>query len=112
MDRNFRRDDCAGADQHAWPRDDALVDGLLELDVGICGAFRPEVADRGEASHEGCAEVIGRPRDAKAESLMQHLIVPAGFVVRMKQHVRMPLDEAGNDRRTGHVDHRAAGGVD
>ncbi len=45
------RDNGLGHDNHAWSRNDALIDGLFEPDIGIAGAFGPQVANRGKSGH-------------------------------------------------------------
>ena len=105
-----RRDDGARDDDHARAGDDALLDRLLEADVGVARALGAEVAHRREAGEQRVARVVRRAGDAERERLVQHLIVPRRLVVRMQQQVRVPLDEPGQQRRAGQVDRRRAGG--
>jgi hypothetical protein len=53
--------------------------------------------------------MIRRARDTQPEPLLQHLVVPHRFVVRVKQHVRMSLDEAGQERCARHLDDERVG---
>ena len=90
------RDDRPGRDEQARAGDDALVDRLLEADVGKAGAFGAEVALGGEAGIERALGVDDRARGAQRERLVQHLIVPQGLVVGMEEEVRMALDHPGH----------------
>jgi hypothetical protein len=54
--------------------------------------------------------MIRRPRDAKRQRLVQHLVVPRGLVVRMQKQMRMALDHPGHQRRSFEVDACAASG--
>ena len=89
---------------------DALIDGLLELGVGVARAFRPEVADRREAGVQRRAQMIDAAGGPEAQRFAQDLVAPARLVVRMEQDVRMSLDEPRQERRPGQVDHLRAGG--
>ena len=103
-----------GARRGEDPRtgDDALVDGLLEFDIGVGGALGAQIADRGEARHEGGAQVIHGARDAQGEAFVSHLIVPRSFVVGVEQDVGVAFDEAGEQRGAGEIDDLGVGGVD
>src|SRR6185436_20118891 len=48
-------DDRARCDQHARTRDDPLIDGLLQADIGKAGAFGAEVAYGREPGHQSRA---------------------------------------------------------
>ena len=50
------------------------------------------------------ARAMRRPSDS-----LQHLIVPRRLVVGMQEHVRVPLDQPGQQRRAGKIGHRRAG---
>ena len=104
------RDDRPGRDQQARAGDDALVDRLLEADVGEAGAFGAEVALGGEAGIERPLGLDDRAGGAQRERLVQHLIVPQGLVVGVEEEVRMALDHAGHQGRAGQVDDPGAGG--
>jgi hypothetical protein len=54
--------DSARRNQHARAGNDALIDGLLQLDVGVCGAFGPKVTNGGEPGQQGRAQMIGGAR--------------------------------------------------
>ena len=98
------RDDRLGRDEQARAGDDALIDRLLEADVGEARAFGAEVALGGEAGFEGAFGLDHGAGGAKGERLMQDLIVPEGFVVGMEEEMGMALDHARHQRRTGQVD--------
>jgi hypothetical protein len=70
-----------------WTGNDSLIDRLLEADVGVAGAFRSEIAHRREPRQQCGAGVIHRARNAQREILVQNLIVPRRFVVRVQQQV-------------------------
>src|ERR1019366_6878420 len=52
-----RRDDGARGGQKARPLRDALPDGLLEADVRVAGALRPEVTHRRETRLKDAVQV-------------------------------------------------------
>ena len=101
--------------EHARAGNDALIHGLLQLDVRILRAFCAEVSDRGEAGHERRAEMIRRAGHAQREALARDLIGPRCLVVRVEQHVRVPFDEARHERGSRQIDdlcaHRCHAGV-
>ena len=105
-------DDGAGGGEDSRAGDDALVDGLLEFDVGVGGALGAEIADGGEARHESGAQVIDGAGGAQGESLVRDLIVPGSFVVGVEQDVGVAFDEAGEQGGAGEVDDLGVGGVD
>ena len=104
------RDVRLGRDEQARAGDDALVDRLLEPDVGIARALGAEVALGGEAGLERLVGVDHGAGGAQRERLVQHLIVPLGLVVRVEEEVRMALDHAGHQGRARKVDRARAGG--
>ena len=63
-------DDGAGGGEDPRAGDDALIDGLLEFDIGVGRAFGAEVADGGEARHERGAEMIDGAGGAQGESFV------------------------------------------
>src|SRR5438105_14876777 len=69
-----RRDDRARGDEEARSRNDPLIDRLLEADVGVTGAFRPEVAKRRESRFQRALRGNGGPCHAKRERLPEYLI--------------------------------------
>ena len=105
-------DDGARGGEHARAGNDALIDGLLELDIGVAGALGAEVAHGGEAGHQGGAQMIDGAGGAQGEALVHHLVVPRGLVVGVEQNVRVAFDQAGQQGRAGQVDHLGVGGVD
>ena len=50
-----------------------------------------------------------RAGDAEAERLLQHLIVPQRLVVGVQEEMRVPLDEARDERRSRERDPLGAG---
>ena len=103
------RDDRLGRNQQARTGDDALVDRLLETDVGEARAFGAEVALGGEAGIERALGLDDGAGGAQRERLVQHLIVPQGLIVGMQEQVRMALDHAGHEGRARKVDRSSAG---
>ena len=81
-------------DPHARTGNDALIDRLLEPDVGVAGALGAEIAHAREAGQQLRARMVHRARDAQRERLVEHLIVPRRLVVRMQQQMRVPFDQA------------------
>jgi hypothetical protein len=81
-------------------RNDALLDGLLQLDVRVAAPSVPG-PDRRETSHQRRAQVHRRARRAQAERLLQHLVVPDRLVIRMKQDVRVASMRPGSSVRPG-----------
>ena len=80
-------DDRARRGEHPRAGNDALVDGLLQLHVGVARAFGTEIANGREAGDQCRAEMSGGARDAEPEAFVHHLVVPGRLVVRMQQHV-------------------------
>ena len=103
-------DDGLGRHQQARAGDDALVDRLLEADVGEARALGAEIALGGEAGDQRASALDDGARGAQRERLVKHLIVPQGLVVRVEEEVRMALDHSGHQRRAGKIDHARAGG--
>ena len=71
----------------------SLFHGLLQTDIRIAGAFCAQIANGGEPGEQRVAQMISRSRNAQAESLSSHLIVPNGFTIRMKHDVRVRVDQ-------------------
>ena len=105
-------DDGAGGGEHSRTGDDALIDGLLEFDIGVGGAFGAEIADGGEAGHQRGAQVIDGAGGAQGEAFVRDLIVPRRFVVGVEQDVGVAFDQAGEQGGAGEVDDLGVGGVD
>jgi hypothetical protein len=80
-------DDGLGRDQHAGPRDDPLIDCLLEPDVGEARAFGSEVALGREARLQGPFGMHDGAGGADRQRLVKHLIVPKRLVVRVQEEV-------------------------
>ena len=97
--------------EHARSRHDALIHGLFQLHIGVSCAFGAEVANGGEAGHQGHAQMVYRPGGSQRESFVRHLIVPRSFVVCMQQDVRMALHHSRHQRGAGQIDHGGAGRV-
>ena len=87
-------DDRLGRDEQARAGDDALVDRLLEADVGEARALGAEIALGGEAGIERALGVDDRAGGAERERLVKHLIVPQRLIVGVQEEVRVALDHA------------------
>jgi hypothetical protein len=48
--------------------------------------------------------VLPGQQGAVLDLLLHHLVVPGGFVVRVQQHVRVQVDQAGDQGLAGQVD--------
>ena len=103
------RNDGARDHEHSRPRDDALLDGLLETDICIAGTLGSKVANRCEAGHQRAAQMVRCTCNAQRKSLECILIVPRCLTVRMQQDMRMPFDQARQQRCPGHLDHLRLG---
>ena len=84
------------------------VDRVAKAGIGIAGALGAEVADRGEAGHQGRPGLRHRPGGAQGGRFAQHLVVPARLVIGVKEQVRMALDHARHQGHAGQVDHPRA----
>ena len=84
----------------------------LSSDVGVGGALGAEIADGGEARHEGGAEVIDGACGAEGEAFVGDLVVPGSFVVGVEEDVGVAFDESGEEGGAGKVDDLGVGGVD
>ena len=102
--------DCTCCDDQAGSVDDALLHRAFQPDVRIGRAFGAKIAQGGETGAQRALEVDRGTRDAQAEWLLEHLIVPVRLVVRMQQHVRVQIDHAGHQRHTGQIDYRCISG--
>ena len=98
------RDHRRSGHQHPRAGDDAVVDRLLQPDVGVAGALGAEVAHRRDAGHQRVARAHRRARHAIGDRLAQHLIVPGRLVVGVQQQVRVALDQARQQRQPGQGD--------
>ena len=94
------RNDRASGDEHPRARNDSLLDGQLEPDIGIARTLGAEIADGREAGEQRGTQVICRARDTKGERLAGYLVIPRCLIVRMKQHMAMSLDQARQKCRT------------
>ncbi len=102
--------DGARGDHHARPGDDALVDRLLQADIGIAGALGAKVAFGGKAGHQGRLGLGDRASGAQGQRFVQDLVVPAGFVIGMQEEVAVALDQAGQHGLARQVDDFGPGG--
>jgi hypothetical protein len=102
-------DDGAGGHEQARARHDPLVDGALQAHVGVPGAFGAEVAQGGEAAHQGARGVTAGAERPVGGRLLQHLIVPQRLVVGVQQQVRVQLDQAGDQGLAGQGDDLCVG---
>ncbi len=102
-------DDRTRRDEQARPGHDALIDRLLQPDVGIARPFRAEVALAGEAGQQRRPRLDHRARRSQRQCLVQDLIVPRRLVIGVEEKVAVALDHAGHQRRAGQVDDPRAG---
>ncbi len=58
----------------------------------------------GEARHQRRACRNYRTRGAQRERLMEHLVVPLGFIIRVEEQVPMTLDHPRDQRLAGQLD--------
>ena len=100
--RNRARDD-----EHAWAGNLTFVDGLLDADVAVAGAFRFDVANRREALLERASRGNGGARGAIRERILQKLNVVSAFgrVFALKKDVRMCVDQSRQDGHGRQIDH-------
>ena len=104
--------DRARRDEHARPRDDALVDRALDADVAVAGALGLDVADGGEALLQGTARGHDRARHAVRGRVVEQLhVVTAGFRhLALEKDVGVAVDEPGQQGGVAEVeDLRAVG---
>jgi hypothetical protein len=99
------RDIGLGRNEQARAGDDALVDRLLEPDVGIAGALGAEVALGGEAGVERALGVDHGARGPECQRLVQDLVVPLGLIVRVQKQMRVAFDHAGDKGGARKLDH-------
>jgi hypothetical protein len=96
-----------GASGHLHPRtrDDPLVDRLPEVNVGVSGSFRLDVADRGETLFQRPSR-IHRGQDGPVfRRLLQQLRVVIGpGDVSLQEDVRVRVDQPGEAGATREVD--------
>lgn len=97
-------------DRQPRPRYDTLIDSGLQSEIRIARALRAEIAFAGEAGEQRCLGICDRARGAECERLMQDLIVPAGFVVRVQEQMPMTLDHAGHQCIPGKLEDARIGG--
>ena len=81
-----------------------LLDRLLDPHVAAARALGAEVADRGEPCQERVTGVHDGAGGAEREWLLQHLLVPERFVVRVQEQVRVRVDEPRQHRHVRQVD--------
>src|SRR5262249_25433266 len=100
----------AGRYEHARPLDDAVRNGLLDVDVGVHGAFGFDVADGGEAVVErGARRNRGGDGAIRDRVLAQVFVVVRARDVALQEHVRVTVDETGQHGRAAQIDHSRAG---
>jgi len=97
--------------QNPRARNDALLNRLLQLHIGIARAFRTQVAHRREPGHQSRATVVYRTRRTQPQALMRHLIHPRRLAVGMQQHVRVALNQPRHQSHAGKLNHRRAGRI-
>ncbi len=96
------------SNQHAWARDIAAGDGVAQTNIEIIGGT--DIADSGDAGHEGNAGV-----DAGIESLLGDWFlqgIQAVLFVIVGKHIGemgVRVDEAGEERGVAEIDDFGAG---
>jgi len=86
----------------AWNH--AFVDGTLDCHVRIPCPFGAKIAQRGKSGLQLGIGMAARQQHAVFHRLFQNLVVPAGFVIRMQQYMRMQIHQSGNQRPAGQFD--------
>ena len=76
----------------------------LQFDIGVGRAFSSEIANGGEAGHQGVAQMVHRARHAQRQPFLGHLIVPDGLAVSVQENVRVAFDEARQQSGIGKLD--------
>jgi hypothetical protein len=102
------RGDRARADEHPGPRNVTALDRLLHADIGVARPLRLDVPDRRESLLEKAAGQSRGPGSPKGDALFQKLLVVVG-AGRVEQDVRVRVDEPGQHREAGEVDHGRSG---
>src|SRR5271157_2842349 len=92
-------------DLHAWPRNNARVDGLLDVHIRVAGALGFKVANGGEPVAQGALRGDRAENGAVRRGLLQDLhVIVCGRDVALQQHVRMGVDQAGEADLAAEVD--------
>ena len=83
-----------------------VVDGLLDVDVGVHRAFGFDVTQGGEAVGESDLRIACRQNGAVRNRLLEELLVVIlRGDVSLQQNVGVSIDEAGKDGGFGEIDH-------
>ncbi len=102
------RGDGPGADEHPRTGHVALVDRLLDADVGVACALRLDVANGGEPLLEHSADETRRSRRPKRGRLLQDLHVVA-VLLRVEKDMRVGVDHPRKHRRHREIGDHGAG---
>ena len=94
----------ARRNDQARPFDHAQLHRTLEPDVSVGRSFGTKVAQGCKTGAQRLLHVYCRARDAKAQRLLEHLIIPVRFVVRMQQHMGVQIDHSRHQRHAGQID--------
>jgi len=101
--------DRGPGDQHPGARDDALPGGIAQADVEVPGALGAEIADRGEPVPDRYRHRLDRAGRPEAGVLLNHLPRQGQLIQgAAQQHVRVRVDEPGQQAGARHLDHRPA----
>jgi hypothetical protein len=98
------RDDCPCRNEQPRAGYDATINRLFEPDISIARPFGPQIACAGEAGQQRSAGAHRGADRAQRQRLVQHLIVPAGFIVGMKEQMTVSLDHSRGQRVARQVD--------
>src|SRR5439155_1553579 len=71
--------------------------------------FRPQVADGREARQQGAPQMVRGPADSQGQRFLEHLVIPARFVIRVQQNVRVRVDQSRQQRGPGQLDDAGVG---
>ena len=99
-----RRHDRPRRHEQARAGNHAFVDRALDRYIGVARALRAQVAQRGESGQQRVAGMLRGLERAVRLRLLQHLVVPRRFVIGMQEQMRMEVDEARDECRTGEGD--------
>ena len=96
----------ARGDHHARPVDDAVGDGVLDVDVGVHRPLGLEIAHRREAIVQRDLHCLAGAQRAVRQRFLEKLcVVILGGDVALQQRVDVRVDQAGQQRHVAEVDH-------
>jgi len=83
-------------------RNDALLDRLLQADVGITRSSVPRSRTVVKPANRVALAALW-PGGAQGQRLVEHLVIPRCFVVGMEEEMRVAFDEAGEQGFAGQL---------